>query len=113
MYRLKLEVITAVVAWAFSAASLTFPSGIEGGLCPRGDTDLEALGKKLSSSAKVYSPGSTGFTDATTRWSALAEPKVDIVVVVGNENDVVETVGYYFVFYMSMRQRQILIPTTV
>ncbi|KOS42114.1 hypothetical protein ACN38_g7039 [Penicillium nordicum] len=94
MYRLKLEVITAVVAWAFSAASLTFPSGIEGGLCPRGDTDLEALGKKLSSSAKVYSPGSTGFTDATTRWSALAEPKVDIVVVVGNENDVVETVKY-------------------
>ncbi|CAI7618286.1 unnamed protein product [Penicillium discolor] len=94
MYRFKLEVITAVAAWAFSAASLAFPSGIEGGLCPRGDADLEALGKKLSSTAKVYSPGSTGFITVTTRWSALAEPKVNIVVVPGNENDVVETVKF-------------------
>lgn len=109
MYRLKIELITAVAAWALSAASLTFPSGIEGGLCPRGDADLEALGKKLSSSAKVYSPGSSGFKDVTTRWSALEEPKVNIVVVPGTENDVVETVCKISYLYISIGQRQILI----
>ncbi|KAJ5500217.1 FAD linked oxidase N-terminal [Penicillium expansum] len=85
MYRLKLEIITAVAAWAFSAASLAFPSGIEGGISPRGDADFEAFGKKLSSTAKIYSPGSSGFTQNL---------KVNIVVVPGNENDVVETVKF-------------------
>lgn len=101
MYGFKIEVITAVAAWAFSAASLTVPSGIEGGLCPRGDADFEEFGKKLSSSAKVYSPGSSGFKDVTTRWSALEVPTVNVVVVPGNENDVVETVGCFILFYFS------------
>ncbi|CAI7586539.1 unnamed protein product [Penicillium glandicola] len=94
---LKTEVITAVAAWAFSAAALSLPSAcdaIEGGICPRGDVDLVALGKKLSSSAQMYFPGSTLFTDLTTRWSALAEPKVNVVVVPGTEKDVVETVKF-------------------
>ncbi|KAJ5385005.1 FAD-binding type 2 [Penicillium concentricum] len=93
----KTEVITAVAAWALSAASLSFYSDcdyIEGGLCPRGDADLQALGKQLSSTAKLYFPGSTGFKDLTTRWSVLEEPKVNVVVVPGNENDVVQTVKF-------------------
>ncbi|KAJ6187299.1 hypothetical protein N7519_002207 [Penicillium mononematosum] len=94
MYQLKIEAIIAVAAWALSAASLSVPSGIEGGICPRGDAEFEEFGKKLSSSAKVYYPGSSGFEDATTRWSALEEPTVNLVVVPGNENDVVETVKY-------------------
>ncbi|KAJ5163151.1 FAD-binding type 2 [Penicillium coprophilum] len=93
----KTEVFTAVAAWALSAASLSFYSDcdyIEGGLCPRGDADLQALGKQLSSSAKLYFPGSSGFKDLTTRWSTLAEPKVNVVVVPGTENDVVQTVKF-------------------
>ncbi|KAJ5959954.1 FAD-binding type 2 [Penicillium vulpinum] len=93
---LKTEVLTAVAAWAFSAASLSLPVGcdIEGGICPRGDADLEALGRKLSSSAKVYFPGSSEFQQLTTRWSVLEEPKVNVVVVPGTENDVVQTVKF-------------------
>ncbi|KAJ5514554.1 FAD-binding type 2 [Penicillium fimorum] len=93
----KTEVITAVAAWALSAASLSFYSDcnyIEGGLCPRGDADFQAFGKELSSTAKLYFPGSTGFKDVTTRWSVLAEPTVNVVVVPGNENDVVKTVQF-------------------
>ncbi|KAJ5779442.1 hypothetical protein N7457_007162 [Penicillium paradoxum] len=97
MYYFKQRMISAIAAWGFSAACHGFPIGckdIEGGHCPRGDADLDALGKNLSSSAQVYFPGSSGFSDATTRWSALAEPTVSVLVVPGTENDVVETVRY-------------------
>jgi hypothetical protein len=93
MHRLRLGLATAVATWAFSVACL--PSAcnyIEGGYCPRGDANLKALAEQLSSSAKVYFPGSSGFKDATTRWSALEEPKVNVIVVPGTENDVAETV---------------------
>jgi hypothetical protein len=93
MYRLKLEVLAAIAAWAFAAASSPSPGcNYLNGLCPR-DADLEALGAKLSSAAKVYYPGSSGFTNITTRWSVLEAPKVNIVVVPGTENDVAETVS--------------------
>ncbi|OQD77907.1 hypothetical protein PENDEC_c002G03007 [Penicillium decumbens] len=88
MYQLKLEVLTAIAAWAFHAASSP-SSDCDNldGLCPR-DDDLKALGAKLSTTAKVYYPGSSGFANVTTRWSVLEEPKVNVVVVPGTENDV-------------------------
>lgn len=97
MYRIKLEALAAIAAWAFAAASSP-ASGCKylDGLCPR-DADLEALGAKLSSTAKVYYPGSSGFTNITTRWSVLEAPKVNIVVVPGTENDVAETVSPQFI----------------
>jgi hypothetical protein len=55
---------------------------------------------KLSRSAMLYFPGSSGFMNATTRWSALAEPKVNVVVVPGTETDVVETASFFFYFYV-------------
>jgi len=94
MYQLKLEVLTAIAAWAFPAASSP-SSDCDNldGLCPR-DDDLEALGAKLSTTAKVYYPGSSGFANVTTRWSVLEEPKVNVVVVPGTENDVAETASF-------------------
>lgn len=96
MFRLKMEVLTAVAAWAFASACHSLPGACNylDRHCPRGDADLKALEDSLSSTAKVYFPGSSGFTNATTRWSVLEEPKVNVVVVPGTENDVVETVKY-------------------
>jgi hypothetical protein len=93
MRRLKMEVVTAVVAWALASTCHNLPvaRSLLHGLCPRGDAD--GLGNNLSSTAKIYFPGSTEFNAATARWSVLDEPTVNVVVVPGTENDVVETVG--------------------
>ena len=94
MYLLKTEAFTAVAVWAMTSACRSVPVTRDwaNGLCPRGDADLQELGAKLSSTAKVYFPGSSEFEDASARWSTLAEPNVTVVVVPGTESDVVETV---------------------
>ncbi|OQE25457.1 hypothetical protein PENSTE_c006G05090 [Penicillium steckii] len=84
-----MKLLTVVAAWASIAAG----SALQGS-CSSCDIDLKALGKSLSSTAKVYCPGTSGFKNVTTRWSVLEEPKVNVVVVPGTENDVVETVKY-------------------
>lgn len=94
---LKIEAVAALAALAITATCLTMPvvrdaDGL-GGNCPRGDADLKELGEKLSSTGKIYFPGSAEFEQATARWSVLDVPKVNVVVVPGTENDVVETVG--------------------
>lgn len=88
-----MEVVTAVAAWALTSACSNLPVTCNwlNGLCPRGD-DFQELGGKLSNSAKVYFPGSHEFKEASTRWSVLEEPKVNVVVIPGTENDVAETV---------------------
>ncbi|KAJ5091128.1 hypothetical protein NUU61_005998 [Penicillium alfredii] len=95
MYRLKMEVVTAVAAWALTSACSNLPvtCNWHNGLCLRGD-DFQELGGKLSNSAKVYFPGSHGFKEASTRWSVLEEPKVNVVVIPGTEDDVAETVKF-------------------
>ena len=95
MFRLKMEVLTAVVAWAFASACHGLPGACNylDGLCPRGDEDFKALGSSLSRGADVYFPGSSGFKNATARWSVLEEPTVNVVVVPATEHDVVETVS--------------------
>ena len=91
MYRLKMEVVTAVAAWAITSACLNVPIARQvGGICAR---DTAELGDKLSSTAKIYQPGSDEFTAASTRWSNLNAPTVNLVVVPGNEQDVAETVS--------------------
>lgn len=57
------------------------------------DADFKELSEKLSSSAKAYYPGTDEFKAANERWSNLDVPTVNIVVVPGTENDVVETVS--------------------
>ncbi|KAF5238384.1 hypothetical protein FANTH_10331 [Fusarium anthophilum] len=87
------KVFAALTAWstAVTCATTPFARSDAIGTCSE---DLSQLGKKLSKSAKVYCPGSAEFEKATTRWSVLDAPKVNIVVVPGTEKDVATTVKY-------------------
>lgn len=87
---MRLQAVTAVAAWAVTSACQSLP--ITRNLWSR-DADYKELSKKLSSAAKVYYPGSDEFEKASTRWSNLELPTVNIVVVPSTENDVVETVS--------------------
>ena len=98
---MRMQVATAVAAWAVTSACQSLP--ITRNLWSR-DADYKDLSEKLSVSAKVYYPGSDEFEQASTRWSNLEKPTVNIVVVPGTENDVVETVSfasYTFLIYLS------------
>ncbi|KAI1128159.1 putative FAD-dependent oxygenase [Nemania abortiva] len=55
-------------------------------------TCIEALRQSLSPTAAVYLPGSSGFANATARWSELDPPVPDVVVVPAIEDDVARTV---------------------
>lgn len=95
MFRLKMEVITAMAAWALTATCNSMPGGRDWshGICPRGSADYSQLQSSLSSSAQIYYPNSTEFDAATARWSVLDEPTPNVVVVPGTENDVAVTVN--------------------
>ncbi|KAK7398253.1 hypothetical protein QQX98_012366 [Neonectria punicea] len=82
---MRLHVVTAVATLAATSACQTLWSR---------DADFKALSEKLSSSAKVYYPGLDDFAKASTRWSNLDIPTVNIVVVPNTENDVVEAVRF-------------------
>src|SRR6478609_6883606 len=81
---MRLQVFTALATLAATSACQT--------LWAR-DVDYKALSKDLSSSAKVYFPGSDEFDAASKRWSNLDTPSVNIVVVPATENDVVKIVS--------------------
>ncbi|KAJ6446844.1 FAD binding domain-containingprotein [Purpureocillium lavendulum] len=83
----KLQALAAAASWAMTAAAASI-------LEPRGVEQVKELGKKLSANAKIYWPGSPEFEKATTRWSALAAPKVNVVVVPATEKDVSVTVSF-------------------
>ncbi|KAF7550906.1 hypothetical protein G7Z17_g5399 [Cylindrodendrum hubeiense] len=96
MHWFKIEALTAVAAWATISVCASLPvrrDDLEG-ICPGSLSEVTELVKKVSNATKIYFPGSDEFTTATTRWSVLQAPKVNIVVVPGTENDVVETVKY-------------------
>ncbi|XDG06196.1 hypothetical protein ABKA04_005811 [Annulohypoxylon sp. FPYF3050] len=89
-----MEVVAAIAAWAISSACRNVPTNsLFAPLCNRG-VNVEELAGRLSSGAKVYGPGSDIFVQATTRWSSLDAPGIDVVVVPSVENDVAETVKY-------------------
>ncbi|KAJ5233168.1 hypothetical protein N7468_006124 [Penicillium chermesinum] len=85
----KLNTLLAVAA----GATVWAAHHVAGSSSPGGN-DLQNLKQQLSSCASVYYPGSTGFENATTRWSVLDEPKVNVVVSPCTENDVAEAVKY-------------------
>ena len=95
MRRLKMEVVTAVAAWAMRSACENLPTARDllGGVCPPAAIDIETLKTKLSPEAKVYWPGEDEFADATTRWSNLELPNINVVVVPGTDEDVSQTVS--------------------
>ncbi|KAF2963062.1 hypothetical protein GQX73_g10516 [Xylaria multiplex] len=88
-----MEVITAVVAWGLSAVCQnTVTSQWLAPICPRNITT--ELASRLSSSAQIYSPGSAGFAEATSRWSSFETPDINIVAVPSVEDDVAQIVKY-------------------
>ncbi|KAI1827430.1 FAD binding domain protein [Xylaria intraflava] len=89
-----MEVATAVIAWAIASTCRNLsPSSDLLGLCPRQSVASELQGR-LSSTAQIFLPGTGNFTNATSRWSALDEPGINIVVVPSTEDDVAATVQY-------------------
>ncbi|KAI8945998.1 putative FAD-dependent oxygenase, partial [Xylaria longipes] len=88
-----MEVIAAAVAWGLSAVCQNnLAAQWLGPICPR-DT-VAGLVYRLSPGAQIYSPGSDGFTQATSRWSAFEAPTISLVVVPSIEDDVAEIVKY-------------------
>ncbi|KAK3381236.1 FAD-dependent oxygenase [Podospora didyma] len=79
--------LTMLAAWASAAAYAQWPA-----------IDNENLAARLSSTTKIYLPGSNGFNASGERWSYLEAPKVNIVVVPATENDVVQTVKFAALF---------------
>lgn len=68
--------------------------GALGSICPQAPSvNVDVLKAQLSPSAKVYWPGQEEFDEATTRWSNLELPKIDVVVVPGTAEDVSHTVS--------------------
>lgn len=95
MTKFKMEVVAAVAAWAWTSACTGLPAvrDLVPGLCPRDIDEAQALQSSLSPGAKVYFPGSPEFDDASTRWSTLSPPTVNVVVVAATAKDVSETVS--------------------
>lgn len=95
MTKFKMEVVAAVAAWALTSACTGLPAvrHLVPGLCPRDIDEAQALQSSLSPGAKVYFPGSPEFDDASTRWSTLSPPTVNVVVVAATAKDVSETVS--------------------
>ncbi|KAI6353213.1 hypothetical protein MCOR25_009109 [Pyricularia grisea] len=94
MFRLKMELIASAAVLSSIASGLDVNVARSlSGVCPR-DTEYAKLGCSLSPESKMYFPGSAEFTAASTRWSNLAPPTVDVVVVPATEDDVSKTVKY-------------------
>ncbi|KAF5020484.1 hypothetical protein F66182_7494 [Fusarium sp. NRRL 66182] len=90
----SIKLLAAVIAWAATVTCASTPLMVRcdvGATCPQ---EINKFSQKLSKSAKVYFPGSAGFDKASTRWSVLEAPKVNVVVVAGTEKDVGETVKF-------------------
>ncbi|KAI0199366.1 FAD-binding domain-containing protein [Astrocystis sublimbata] len=88
-----MELATAVLAWGVSSICRNLASNDSWGICPQRDISAELRGT-LSAKAQIFLPGSTEFSQATNRWSALSAPSINIVVVPSVESDVAETVKY-------------------
>jgi hypothetical protein len=92
MRQFRLEALTALAGWAMTvSAGVPHPLNSLRGSCP---IDASGLGEQLSRAAKIYCPGSSEFETASTRWSALKAPKVNVVVVPNTEEDVAKTVSF-------------------
>jgi len=85
MYHPHLQ-LTALLAWVSVVAcwDLSVRSS---------SVNYTQLAEKLSKSAQIYLPGSSGFNADVARWSNLSTPVASVVVVPSNEQDIVETVS--------------------
>lgn len=65
------------------------------GLAPSISSIQSQLGPLLSKGATLYFPGTSDFGNATSRWSAYAEPNVAVVVEPAADKDVTTTVSLF------------------
>lgn len=99
--KIYLTLVTALLGQAAAAPqndpsachSLPAARDLVPGLCPRDIGEAQELQNSLSPGAKVYFPGSPEFNNASTRWSTLSPPTVNVVVVPATEKDVSEIVS--------------------
>ena len=61
-------------------------------LAPNVSSVQQDLGPLLSKGATLYFPGTPQFANATSRWSAYAEPQIAVVVEPATADDVSTTV---------------------
>lgn len=61
-------------------------------LAPNASNVQQGLGPLLSKGATLYFPGTPQFANATSRWSAYAEPQIAVVVEPATAEDVSATV---------------------
>jgi hypothetical protein len=94
MTKFKMEVVAAVAAWALTSTCHSLPAlrDLIPGVCPKDLGEAKDLQNCLSPGAKLYFPGAPEFIAASTRWSTLSPPTVNLVVVPATEQDVSETV---------------------
>lgn len=91
MRRFLLQALAVAAAWASSPS----PSPPQHSNVARPDMvhDVQKLGQRLSPEAMVIPPWSQHFDEATARWSTLAEPQPNIVVLPATAHDAAETVS--------------------
>ncbi|KAK4954383.1 hypothetical protein LTR10_007814 [Elasticomyces elasticus] len=80
--------ITAVVVGAAAWLQSTFNGQLPFFGTPQAANIAAQLGPLLSSSASVFTLGSSGFEEATARWQPWQSPSIDLVVKVATEADI-------------------------
>ncbi|CAO2650808.1 Nn.00g091050.m01.CDS01 [Neocucurbitaria sp. VM-36] len=63
---------------------------------PAAGIDAKTLASHLSPAAKIYFPGSPGFTTYTVRWSNLEAPTPNVAILPGTEQDVSKIVKFAY-----------------
>ncbi|RMJ25024.1 FAD binding domain-containing protein [Aspergillus sp. HF37] len=81
-----LQALAVATAWASSQQSNGSHSDMV--------HDVQELGKRLSPEAMVIPPWSKHFDEATARWSTLAEPQPNVVVLPATAEDAAKTVKF-------------------
>ena len=91
------EVIKMILPFLLTVFSLTglisSSAASSAGSSPRVGNSFNDLQPLLSSAAEIYRPGSEGYINVTTRWSADTKPGLDVIVKVASEEDVQATVS--------------------
>lgn len=91
----KLNIATTAATWAVASVCQQLPiaGDLLDELCPRAAYHVERFAETLAEASNIYFPGSEAFEVATTRWSNLDLPTINVVVAPSTEEDVAQTVS--------------------
>ena len=86
--------VFSILAQSFFALPYVFRRTLNDttSLAPNISSIQQDLGPRLSQGATLYFPNSSQFEDATSRWSAYAEPQISVIVKPAIAEDVAATV---------------------